>query len=210
MQDAFELCGEIRRPWIEAASLKEKFLQISSEFHPDRFHEMPRAEKDAATARYADLNAAFTLLREPRDRLLHLLELEMGTRPRDIQRIPSGTMDLFGEVGQLCRDIDAYLAASAGSESPMLRLGRMRAGLEWVERLLALQTRINAKRDALLSEVQALNPVWVEAPPIGAADRVKRLPLERLEEIYRVLSYVVRWTGQIQERLTQLAQEENR
>lgn len=209
MQDAFELCGEIRRPWIEAASMKEKFLRISSEFHPDRFHEMPGAEKEAATARYADLNAAFTLLREPRDRLLHLLELELGTRPRDIQRIPPGTMDLFVEVGQLCRDIDAHLAASAGSDSPMLRLGRMRAGLELGERLMALQTRINAQRDALLSEVQALNPVWIDAPPIGAADRAKSLPLERLEEIYRVLSYVVRWTGQIQERLTQLAQDEH-
>lgn len=199
MQDAFELCGEIRRPWIEADSLKETFLRVSSEFHPDRFHEMPRVEKEAATARYADLNAAFTLLREPRDRLLHLLQLELGARPREIQRIPPGTMDLFVEVGQLCRDVDAYLAASDGSDSPMLRLGRMRAGLEWGERLMALQKRINVQRDALIEEMKGLNPVWVDAPPIGAAERAMRLPLERLEEIYRVLSYVVRWTGQIQE-----------
>ncbi len=206
MLDAFKLCGEIRRPWIEADSLKEKFLRISSEFHPDRFHGMPSAEKEAATAEYADLNAAFTLLREPRDRLAHLLHLERGTPPRDIQRIPPGTMDLFIEVGQLCRDVDAHLAASAGADSPMLRLGRLRAGLEWVERLTALQKRINAQRELLTEEVRGLNPVWADAPPIGAPERAERLPLERLEEIYRVLSYAVRWTGQIQERLTRLAE----
>ncbi len=206
MRDAFKLCGEIRCPWIDADSLKEKFLRRSSEFHPDRFHGMPAAEKEAATAEYADLNAAFALLREPRDRLAHLLQLERGTPPRDIQRIPPGTMDLFIEVGQLCRDVDTHLAASAGADSPMLRLGRLRAGLEWVERLTALQRRINAQRDVLTDEVRGLNLVWADAPPIGAPERAERLPLERLEEIYRVLSYAMRWTGQIQERLTRLAE----
>ena len=57
-----------------------------------------------------------------------------------------------------------------------------------------------------MGEVKRLNSVWVDAPPIGAPDRAKHLPLDRLEELYRVLSYVVRWTGQIQERLVRLAE----
>jgi hypothetical protein len=42
------------------------------------------------------------------ERLLHLLELELGSRPRDVQRIPSGTMDLFVEVGQVCHEVDRF------------------------------------------------------------------------------------------------------
>jgi hypothetical protein len=31
------------------------------------------------------------------------------------------------------------------------------------------------------------------------------LPLERLEQLYRAMSYVARWTEQVQERIVQLA-----
>src|SRR6186713_3268751 len=108
MTDSFALLSELRRPWIDAEALKQKFLPLSSAVHPDRTHNAPEAEQQEANQRYAELNAAYNKLREPRDRLLHLLELEQGTKPSDIQRIPPGTMDLFVEVGQLCRDVDAF------------------------------------------------------------------------------------------------------
>jgi len=205
MTDAFALLGEARHPWIDADALKDRFHTLSGPLHPDRFHEAPEAERTAVGHRYADLNSAYQTLKEPRDRLLHLLELELGEKPKDIQRIPPGTMDLFVEVGQTCRDCDEFLKKKAAATSPMLRLQVMQAGMEWMDRLLDLQGRIRSVSDTLGSELSGLNVVWDAAPPVGDAGRPTALPLERLEQIYRALSYVARWTSQLQERVVQLA-----
>ena len=205
MSDSFSLLNEPRRPWLDAEALKAKFLPLSSEVHPDRFHSASEAEKQQATARYSELNAAYNTLREPRDRLLHLLELELGAKPSDIQRIPPGTMDLFVEVGQLCRDVDSFLAQRGNVTSPLLKVQMFERGMEWTDKLQALQQRINAQRDELTGELQQMNAVWDAAPAIGLQERPAALPLERLEQVYRVFSYIARWSEQIQERNVQLA-----
>lgn len=205
MSDAFALLGETRRPWIDPDPLKERFLALSGPLHPDRHHGAPEPERVAAGQRYADLNAAYQTLREPRDRLLLLLELELGAKPRDIQRIPPGTMDLFVEVGQTCRDCDEFLKKKATATSPILRLQILQAGLDWIDRLNALQARIRAMEQGLDQELRALNDTWAVAPQPGSPERPAALPLERLEQIYRSLSYVARWTGQVQERLVSVA-----
>lgn len=204
MSDSFALLDEPRRPWLDVEVLKQKFLPLSSAVHPDRTHNASEDEKQKSNARYAELNAAYNTLREPRDRLLHLLELELGAKPRDVQRIPPGTMDLFVEVGQICRDVDAFLAQRGNVTSPLLKVQMFERGMEWTDKLQALQQRINAKRDELTGELQQMNAVWESAPAIGSPERISALPLERLEQIYRVFSYIARWSEQIQERNVQL------
>ena len=49
------------------------------------------------------------MLREPKDRLQHLLELESGAKPGNIQSTPPELTDLFFAVGQLCRDVDTFV-----------------------------------------------------------------------------------------------------
>jgi DnaJ-domain-containing protein 1 len=205
MTDAFALLSEPRRPWLDAEALKARFLPLSAAVHPDRVHSASEAEKAAANTRYAELNAAYNALREPRDRLLHLLELEAGGKPKDVQRIPPGTMDLFVEVGQTCRDTDEFLKQKSASDSPMVKLRLMQEGLDWLDRLQALQGRVNAKRDELTAELRQMNGAWEAAPAIGIPERANALPLDRLEQVYRAMSYVARWAEQIQERVVQLA-----
>jgi len=50
--------------------------------------------------------------------MLHLLELETGARPKEVQRIPPGTMDLFVEIGTICRDVDGFLVERGKAISP--------------------------------------------------------------------------------------------
>lgn len=206
--DCFELLQEPRRPWLDAEALKSKFLALSSEVHPDRFHQAPECEKESATQRYAAVNAAYLTLKEPKDRLLHLLTLERGERPSDIQKIPPGTMDLFVEIGQACRDVDAFLKEKGEISSPLLKVASLRKAIEWMDRLNALQRQVNQKRDEFLAELPALNRCWELLPhqPTPTLEaRLAGLPLERLEQIYRGLSYVARWTEQIQQRVAELA-----
>lgn len=205
MTDNFALLDEPRHPWLDAELLKKKFLQFSSEVHPDKVHNASDAAKIAANKRYADLNAAYNVLRDPKERLLHLLEVELGEKPKDIQRIPPGTMDLFVEVGQTCRDVDTFLAEKSKVTSPLLKVQMFEKGMDWTETLNQLQSKINAKRDELSAELKEMNSIWTAAPAVGSRERSKGLPLERLEQIYRVFSYVARWTEQIQERVVQLA-----
>jgi len=195
--DAFALLNEPRRPWVDVDSLKGRFLETSSATHPDRFHSASETERLAATDRYSELNTAYGILREPKDRLLHLLELE--------QRIPPGTMDLFVEVGQGCREADEFLKAKSEATSPMLKLSRMREAMGWIDRFQQLQGRVNAQRDRLMETLRGLNAAWGSAPPLGSPERSATLPLETLEQTYRSFSYVDRWTGQLQERLVQFA-----
>ncbi len=205
MTDYFSLMGEARRPWLDVEALKGRFLESTSLVHPDRFHGAAELERVEAGNRYTELNTAHQVLRDVRQRLLHLIELETGARPRDIQRIPAGTMDLFVDVGQACRDADGFLERRGAVTSPMLKVKLFQEGMEWVERLKSMQARVRSRESVLEVDLRALNESWDAAGAVGSAGREARLPMDRLTDVYRGLSYVARWTEQLQERLVRLA-----
>jgi DnaJ-domain-containing protein 1 len=195
--DYFALLTEPRRPWLDPELLKTKFLAFSSEAHPDRHHSAGELEKLAVTRRYTELNAAYNCLREPKDRLLHLLQLEGGVKPAALQHVPSETMNLFVEVARICREADAFLTEKNKITSPLLRVPMFKRGAEWTEKLQALQQKLNARRDELTQELKLMNRAW-ETPHTHR-------PLERLEELYRHFSFIARWVEQIQERAVQFS-----
>jgi curved DNA-binding protein CbpA len=201
--DHFALLNEPRRPWIEPDALKEKFLAFSSQFHPDRIHSAPEPERQAASRRFSDINAAYNCLREPKDRLRHLLELELGMKPTDIQEVPVEVTNSFFEIGRLCKDVDAFLTEKSHVTSPMLKVERFERGQEWIERINLTRQKIESRREILLEELKAMNPAW-EAASADSSSRDK-LPLKRIDEIYRLLGYLGRWSEQLQERFVQLS-----
>jgi hypothetical protein len=87
----------------------------------------------------------------------------------------------------------------------MLKLKAMRDGLEWGGRVDALRDQVMTLRAQLTAELLAMNPVWEQAPAADDAARRTALPLVRLEQIYRSMSYVARWMSQLDERRVQLA-----
>lgn len=204
MTDRFALLDEPRRPWLDVAALKAKFMARSAEVHPDRFHNAPEVERAAAQERYTALNAAFNTLREPKDRLQHLLELESGAKPGNIQSTPAELTDLFFEVGRLCRDVDFFLLEKGRANSPLLKVKMFQRAMDWTNQINALQTRLNTKRVELETQLQAMNEVWT-ATPLESEARRTALPLARLEQLYRTFSFLSRWTAQLQERVVQLA-----
>ncbi|SRR5258708_289456 len=203
MTDGFALLNEPRRPWLDAELLKQKFLTLSSSVHPDRVHNAGDVEKLAAQERYTALNAAYNCLREPVERLRHLLDLELGERPKDVQEIPSDLAGLFMETSRLCREAAAFLVEKEKVASPLLKVQWFERGEEWRERLAALQHTINSHREALLGELKEIDSIWDTTDAIGPKDR--KAALKRLEAIYRLSSYYARWNGQIQEIIVQLS-----
>lgn len=205
MIDYFALLNEPRRPWVEAEVLKGKFLALTGEVHPDRYHNSSEAEKTAANARYTELNTAYRTLNSTKDRLLHLLTLESGSKPKEIQNIPAGAMELFVEVGQICKQLDYFLLEKGKMQSPIVKAQLYQRGLEWTDEVQSLQERLQDQQAELETELQRLNTTWEKAPAIGESARAGALPLARVEDIYRTFSYLNKWTSQLKERFTQLA-----
>jgi ABC-type transporter Mla subunit MlaD len=200
MTDNFALLNEPRRPWLDTDLLKKKFLALASDAHPDRVHGASESEKAKVTQRYTQLNAAFNCLAEPKLRLLHLLELELGAKPKDIQQIPVALADLFAEVANTCRSADGFLTEKSKATSPLVQVQLFERGQDWVEKLNGLQRTLNGLREQLNTELKSLDTRWLAA---DATARRELLP--KLEELYRFFGYFNRWNNQIQERVVQLS-----
>jgi DnaJ-domain-containing protein 1 len=205
MTDHFARLQVPRRPWLEAEALKARFLQLAESSHPDRLHSASETEKARVNQRFIELSAAHNCLREPKDRLLHLIELERGARPSGIESVPADLMELFFQVGQVSREVDGFLLERATVSSPLLKVQQFERAMEWTDKLGQLQQQLNARRGELEDKLKAMNTAWDAAPAVGSSERLAGLPLDDLEKAYRTSSYYARWTGQLQERLVQLS-----
>ena len=200
MTDNFALFNEPRRPWLDADLLKQKFLALSASLHPDRIHSASEADKIEATKKFTELNGAFNCLTEPKLRLLHLLELELGAKPKDIQTIPAALADLFAEIANCCRNVDGFLAEKNRATSPLIQVQLFGRGQDWVEKLNGLQRKLNELRARLTEELKSLDEQWI-ATDINA----RREILPKVEEVYRLFGYFNRWNSQLQERVVLLS-----
>jgi len=158
-------------------------------------------EKLAANRRYAELSAAYHCLTEPKSRLLHLLELELSAKPRNVQQIPSALAGLFAEVAMNCRNADSFLTEKSKTTSPLLQVQLFERAQEWIERLRMLQTKLAGLHEKLVGELKSLDMLWTAKSQSSERTAL----LDRLEELYRLFSYFNRWNHQIQERRVQLS-----
>jgi curved DNA-binding protein CbpA len=200
MIDNFALLNETRRPGLDPDLLKQKFLALSASLHPDRIHSASEADKIEATKKFTELNAAYNCLAEPKSRLLHLLELELGAKPKDIQTIPAALADLFAEIATCCRNVDGFLAEKNRATSPLIQVQLFGRGQDWVEKLNGLQGKLNGLRAQLTEELKSLDGQWIAT---GINSRREILP--KVEEVYRLFGYFNRWQSQLQERVVQLS-----
>jgi DnaJ-domain-containing protein 1 len=201
MTDYFALLDEPRRPWLDSEALKEKFFTRSTTVHPDRVHNLGKAEKASAQEEYVRLNAAYNCLREPKTRLRHLLELELGAVPKDVQQVPADLMELFMETNQACRSADALIAENSTATSPLLKVQLFERCQEEADTLRVLLQKITAGTDRLLGRLKQLDEEWNRPGSSPARPQF----FTELEKLFRLFSYFDRWTAQIQERIVKLS-----
>jgi curved DNA-binding protein CbpA len=203
LNDYFALLQQPRRPWLDPEEVRAAFVRLSGEIHPDRVHNDSVESKAAAQAQFTLLNAACRCLSDPRERLRHLLELERGAKPGQLERLPAQSTDLYFKVGQLCRDVDGFLRTKPNEVSPLLKVRLLEQGMAWRERLEEFQRVLDSRRVELETELKGLSSAW-ETAPESESTRRETLPLDRLEQLYRELSYVLKWADQIRERIVQV------
>ncbi len=176
-------------PNLDLAALKELFLKISAESHPDKFQSYD-PKKAEAEKKFAEVNRAYQILSDPKERLLHLYEIEAGSRPKDVQRIPPGTMNLFIEIGKFCQKVDAFFEKKSKAESALEKANLMGESLELQEELIALDRKLETLKQQLDQDLIALDHDW----------RLGKKELNSLENLYRRYSYLSRWRQQLEER----------
>jgi len=189
-ENPFALFALEPAPALDAAALKERFARATSESHPDKFAQSPEAERIGVEARYAALNQAYQTLIDPRARLLALYEMTKGQKPPDIQRIPPGTMDLFKEVGEMCRALDEFLERKRITTGRLERAGLMSEELALQDALVELRLKLEQFGATVDADLMALDLRW----------RAGEKDLNALEAVYRKYSYLSRWRQQLEER----------
>jgi len=203
MTDYFALLNHPQRPWLDPESLKREFLTRSASVHPDRAHHLADAERDAAHKQYVELNAAYNCLKNPRERLRWLLQIELGSLPQGIQHIPEDLLELSMETGKVCREADGIIQEQRGVTSPLLKVKWFEKSHAQLDKLRQLQQQIGGRREAALGELKEIDVRWNPDPLSNSAEHSAQLV--RLEELYRLFSYFDRWLQQIQERFVELS-----
>lgn len=202
MTDYFALLNEPRRPGLDPDRIRQLFLARATDVHPDRVHQADEAEKAAANRHYAELNAACQCLTDPKMRLLHLLELERGSRPAEIQSIPTVLADWFVDIAAVCQEADMFLLEREKVTSPLLKIQWFQRAQDWIERIQVWQQKLNELRGELDERLKVLDAAWLTASPTPEA---KTASLARLEELYRFYGYFNRWQNQLSERVARLS-----
>jgi hypothetical protein len=99
-------------------------------------------------------------------------------------------MDLFKEVGEMCRELDGFLERKRATTGRLEKAGLMSEELILQDSLVALRMKLEPFGATVDADLAALDAHW------RAGDK----DLNALEAIYRKYSYLARWRQQLEER----------
>jgi curved DNA-binding protein CbpA len=179
--DHFATLGQPRRPWLDPEALKETFHRLTAAHHPD---------KSGDASRFAEINAAYAILRDPALRLRHLLELERPEPAAAPGALPESLTETFMRIATLRRNTDAFLKQQAAATTPLAQalLAAARYSLQHdVEQELACLEAVQAIALQALHEADAQ---WFSRP----AEL-----LDQLAAIQQELTYFSKWSAQLRE-----------
>jgi len=189
MPDYFKLLQQSRRPLLDEEALKERFHRQTAEHHPD-------VSATGDEAHFADLNAAYSTLREPASRLRHLLELEDPDRLAMSQQIPPSLADLFMRIAGFRRALDIFRKKDAAASSALAKALMADDRLELSQQGEAIRAELESAWDAALANLAVLDSAWqMEPRPTDAMDR--------LASLNHLCAYLSKWRSQIAEALFQ-------
>jgi DnaJ-domain-containing protein 1 len=174
MTDYFALLDQPRAGWVDPEQLKDAFHKRTLRAHPDA-----SGKEDE----FAQLNKAYQVLRDPKQRLQHLLALR--GEATDSSAIPNDIAELFPLVASLTRQTEVVISKSRDASTALTRSlvrpellqarGAVEEMIERIEQMLALANERLREKDADLRDLHAR------------------------------FSYLTRWLGELKEKHLQLS-----
>lgn len=177
--------------WIDPETLKEKFLELSAEAHPDKLQIGNKAEAEHS---FRELNEAYNTLRNTRSRLLHILEISGQPKQEHVQNVPPVVLELFSVIAEATKRADRLVEEKKAANSPMLKVQLMDRVLSEIDSLQDLQSRLRAITTSIETELQNQTNLEVSSE----AD------LKTARESSTALGFLERWNTQLQDRVAAL------
>jgi len=153
-RDAFAALGLERHPWLDPAELKSRFLARASALHPD--------SDGGDAAAFAELNQCFALLRDPADRLRHLLELEFPKAKKN-SLPPPDERECFEAIALQARRVRELQARRKTAGSALARAALAPELKKELAACSALHARLEQSRSRLESGLKNLPADWQAA-----------------------------------------------
>lgn len=190
MIDAFALLDQPRRPWLEPEQLKQAFHVKALQAHPDV--QAQAGDGDA----FAQLNEAHQILLDPKRRLHHLLSLVGAAPDRTPTSTPKEIEDLFPAVAAATQRASAAIQQSAAATTPLSRALLKPQLLDAASQLDAVQAKLASMSEQAEAQLRELDRLWEQSPGEHLA---------ALHNVYVELSYLTRWTAELEEKQMQLS-----
>jgi curved DNA-binding protein CbpA len=188
MTDYFAVLQQPRRAWLDPEELQQKYQELTLAAHPDRGPTEPSLD-------FAEINEAYRVLSNPKQRLQHLLSLE-GHDPSAKRALPEELLKIFGKIGTFVQEIDRLLE-KIGSANTALAKSLLRSEiLNAQQRASELSHQLQKLYADALDELKRLDALWDERP---------RKLIEDFAKLYHRFAYLGRWMDQIRERQFQLS-----
>ncbi len=199
MTDYFALLGVERSPSIDSELLKANFHRLSHAAHPDHLGAIAPEARDGGGTAFAEISAGYRCLLETKDRLAHLIEIELGHKPLSIQQIPDEIASVGAQVMTVCRSVDAFLGGRQTNSPPMVRAQRFKDSMTWLSKCDALEASVVPLQLRLDQELEWLRVAWNQTDPQSCGHPTEAQAAS-LDRCYRLASYLTKWTSQIKER----------
>jgi curved DNA-binding protein CbpA len=185
MEDAFSLFGLERRPLIDEAALKEKYLRLAATRHPD--------VSDGDGEKFHLLQDAYKTLREPAARLRHLMELEFPGDDTQSDFAPHA--ELFMSAGSAVQSAKAVFLRS---ENTTTALARALLSPEIAAALRQVREAIKSVQHTIDQSTARLENFDARWPKVSAAE---------LAALASSFTFISRWMAQLSEWEFRLANE---
>lgn len=190
MIDYFALLDQPRAPWLDPEALKQAYHRKTLLGHPDT------AASSDTDSGFAELNKAYQVLQDPKQRLHHLLELEGCAPSSGDQTVPTDLHDLFPAIGALTQRASPLLEKIRATSNALGRSLLKPQILEMQKETKELRERIQSLADASLAQLRQIDSEWREKP----AGQITAL-----SNLYFAFAYLTRWSAQLDEMAFQLS-----
>ncbi|MEP6698503.1 MAG: DnaJ domain-containing protein [Verrucomicrobiota bacterium] len=189
MTDYFALLNQPRVPWLDPVELKKIFHEKTLRAHPDTAAQSGHAGQDDAA--FVQLNEAYQLLREPKRRLQHLLQLEGEPVAIAGLAIPGEIDRLFPMVATLMQETEGVMRRTGTATNALNRSLVRPEVLKAIERITQMLETLDHLHDRSISALRKLSESW----KTGDIDH-----RSELHALYLQFSYLTKWRSELAEK----------
>lgn len=153
--DFFSLLEAERRPSVNLENLKDVFLRMSEQIHPDKHYSATPEDKETVMQYSSLLNKAYSTLKDPKERIKYLISLETDKETPVSGKASAETMEFFIEASDVCNEADALIKKGGSAD---LKKRELRQSLQ------ELKKESQNRWGRVLKEIDTLDAEWMATP----------------------------------------------